>query len=277
MPSKNFNKLTLVKPSDIEDYYTNKISYKELAMRYNVSEDTMRKYFKAHKILTRTKYLHSLTNHNFFNIYTSDMAYILGLYVADGYITSNRFTIELNSTDEEILYLIGSKISKSYSIYHKKARINKAGIQTREMTCLGIWSKSICNTLHCMNCGKNKTYLEKYFFKNIPNKFKWDFIRGYFDGDGSIVNSKGIRSNGYTYNNYCFSIISKTPQLLKDIKDFLYREGIKSNIRSDGRSNYRLQVTSKKDIKIIFNKLYPSSLYLKRKYIKYLSIMEIPC
>lgn len=138
MPSKNFNKLTLVKPSDIEDYYTNKISYKELAMRYNVSEDTMRKYFKAHKILTRTKYLHSLTNHNFFNIYTSDMAYILGLYVADGYITSNRFTIELNSTDEEILYLIGSKISKSYSIYHKKARINKAGIQTREMTCLGI-------------------------------------------------------------------------------------------------------------------------------------------
>lgn len=277
MPSKNFNKLTLVKPSDIEDYYTNKISYKELAMHYNVSEDTMRKYFKSHKILTRTKYQHSLTNHNFFNTYTSDMAYILGLYVADGYITSNRFTIELNSTDEEILYLIGSKISKSYSIYHKKPRINKAGIRTRKMTGLGIWSKSICNTLHCINCGKNKTYQEKYFFKNIPDKFKWDFIRGYFDGDGTIVNSKGVRSNGYTYNNYCFSIVSKTSQLLKDIKDFLYRENIKSTIISDGRSNYRLQVTSKKDIKIIFNKLYSSSLFLKRKYIKYLGIMEIPC
>lgn len=277
MVKKLTQKLTNVKESDIYDYYIGKINYYDLSLRYGVSKDTMRKYFKAHGLLTHTEYQHSLTDHKFFEVYTSDVAYILGLYTADGWIESNRFTIGLNSVDEEILYRIGYKMSKSYSIYHKKSRINNAGIKTGEITVLGIWSKPICITLERINCGKGKTKLEKYFFKNIPNKFKWDFIRGYFDGDGSIVNSKGKRNNGYKYNNYCFSITSKTFQILSDIKDFLYMENIKSSIIDDGRHNYRLQVTSKKNIKVIFNKLYPAELYLKRKYIKFLNIMEIPC
>ena len=84
MVKKLTQKLTNVKESDIYDYYIGKINYYDLSFRYGVSKDTMRKYFKAHGLLTHTEYQHSLTDHKFFEVYTSDVAYILGLYTADG-------------------------------------------------------------------------------------------------------------------------------------------------------------------------------------------------
>ena len=105
-----------------------------------------------------------------------------------------------------------------------------------------------------------------------------DFIRGYFDGDGSIF----ICGNKYLKCNIC----SPTIQILEDIQNILKENNIYSTINKENRIGktliiptgtciakkdmYRLFIRRKEDIKKFYYFLYKDAdIFLSRKKDKF--------
>lgn len=121
-------------------------------------------------------------NKDFFKKWTSEMAYVLGFFMADGSITINPrgseyFAIQI--TDKDIL----EKIKKSMRSEHKiSKRIRK--LTEKTIYRIQIGSKEMCEDLRKLGIEELKTKTMK--LPNIPGKYLGDFVRGYFDGDGNV-------------------------------------------------------------------------------------------
>ena len=116
-----------------------------------------------------------LINKEFFNHWTNGMAWVLGLMWADGNICLNKNTgsskrIRLYSNDIETL----QKVKKIMKAFHPiKFHRNKCYM-------IDIGSKDIYFSLIKIGF-KNRNK-----FPNVPQKYLSHFVRGFFDGDGSV-------------------------------------------------------------------------------------------
>ena len=125
-------------------------------------------------------------NENYFKIWSKDMAYVLGFWFADGNICkqSNRdvvsvFSISQHKRDCYIL----EKISKLLNSNKPIKSFNKDN-----NSYLRVFSAEICKDIIKLG-GKERKSLGCNFPK-IPQDVLSSFVRGFFDGDGSIVLSK---------------------------------------------------------------------------------------
>jgi DNA-binding transcriptional regulator WhiA len=155
-------------------------------------------------------YQHTL-NHNYFeNINTEDQAYIIGFIFADGSIntSTNRYMlrIELQERDKDILSFIKKELNSSINI---KTHIRK----NKRYVLFQINSKKMITDLIKIGILPGKTYLKN--IPLIPLKFAPDFLRGLFDGDGSICTCKAKDS---VYSVYYWSIASKNKEIFEQIK-----------------------------------------------------------
>lgn len=122
---------------------------------------------------------------DYFKTWSHNMAYILGFWFADGCIYRGKiFDITQNSKDKYILKKIAKELEYEGPITdyvdRQVSRIN--------FSCVVIYEDII------KLGGKENKSLD-LTFPNIPKCYLPDFIRGYFDGDGSIYNIKGNRIN----------------------------------------------------------------------------------
>ena len=85
--------------------------------------------------------------------------------------------------------------------------------------------------LHNLGVVENKTYKELHIPKQIPNELIKHFIRGYFDGDGSL---NYYTRPPYYYDEWELSFISTE----KILKFFQEQFGIFHNLYSCGK-NFR--------------------------------------
>lgn len=113
------------------------------------------------------------------------MAYIFGFWCADGCIYNKKmFDITIHKKDKYILKQIAEKIGYEGPLYdyvdRQASRLNFSCVVIyRDLIKLG---------------GKENKSLD-LTFPEVPKEFLPDFIRGYFDGDGCIMNLKGGRIN----------------------------------------------------------------------------------
>jgi DNA-binding transcriptional regulator WhiA len=239
-----------------------KYSIKELAKKYKISITSFRKHVKEIGII-RSRHAH-LINEDFFKKITKESAYILGFIFADGSINTslhhNQLNIELNKKDIEVLEFIRSNIQSSIKIYkykrkHKKTKKYYFSVKV----CFS--SKEIVKDLIKLGCCPNKTHKE-IKVPCIPKEFYKDFIRGVFDGDGSVYITKNKDKTGCYI---CCSSIS----FLKDIQNILGFGNI------DEKANPpRLSFYSKKDKISFFNYIYSHGFYLKRKFNKFKEVLS---
>ena len=202
-------------------------------------------------------------NNNYFSIQNANMAYIMGFLAADGNISKkgNRIQSQLSIKDKNHLEMIQKEIG-GCEVYEYSSN----GYKSCGWHC---YSAQIKNDLAKYGIIPHKTGTLK--MPIVLDKQYWkDFIRGYFDGDGSIsATAQGLR----------WQICSATDNVLQTIVDFFYKEYDipKVKIQSQQRSQntlYTIQYSTNATKKI-FNILYtPNSLYLKRKYNKFVSIMK---
>lgn len=271
---------------DYNDYINGDISYTSLCEKFECSDYLMATFFKHKNLLKRRSVRKNNIKEDIFdNINSTESAYIFGLYMADGCVTAeNKFAIALNEKDVKILNKIKDFISPiSKVVYKEKYTNQKTGITTNPMYILCFKSDHISNTLNEYGCGYNKTYLEKSIINIVPREFMWDFIRGYFDGDGCISKSdvihKHILKNGnnveYNGINVIFKITSKTRLILDELCTFLNDEGLNFSVYSD-RTSFTLATHTKNNLPIIYNHLYSnnSEFYLERKKIKFKEIID---
>jgi len=129
-------------------------------------------------------------NENFFEHRNRESAYFLGWMYSDGNVSKDykRFGLHLQTGDIEIL----RKMKRALKSEHKiKTYKNSATFYVHD--------KKMCRSLAKLGCGPRKTL--KIRLPKIPKRFLNHFVRGYFDGDGSIMfnypNTIKIRFVGY--------------------------------------------------------------------------------
>ncbi len=121
-------------------------------------------------------------NKDFFKIWTSDMAYVLGFFAADGYVTKNKrggcfWSIQI--TDIDLLSKIKEVIGSNHKI---GVRFPKNSDKKLYRLQIGSWE--MCRDLESLGFTTNKTY--SMAIPYVPARFLRDFVRGYFDGDGNV-------------------------------------------------------------------------------------------
>lgn len=118
-------------------------------------------------------------NRDYFKKVTSDIgAYILGWIASDGTVTKKGWCISIHKKDVSILEKIKNEIDPNLKITPRK--LNK-------MVSLTVNSVEMANdicTLLKISYGKKSNLVE---FPDISEDLKKHFLRGYFDGDGSIT------------------------------------------------------------------------------------------
>ena len=215
--------------------------------------------------------------HDFFkNIRTEIQAYLLGFYAADGSINEKRktFRIQLQLQDKELVYLYKDFISpdaRLFTIEPKEGKgRNNSIINGHGSFGVDIVSTILVNDLVSLGIGYNKTYSELHI-PDMPKDLIKHFIRGYFDGDGSISGYIPNEKNKNPRVRCAFSICRKTKNLLDEIVAFFLENNIKINTYYLKRDNmYRIETGSKKEISKIFKLLYTdSNFYLTRKFKKF--------
>ncbi len=198
-----------------------------------------------------------LVNHDFFKVWSSDMAYILGFITADGYIneSKNTLAIQLSSKDKSLLGYIKKTIKSSNKINVYERNNCKDGIK-RTRCCFSITSKSIISDLKALGLQQKKTGFEQW--ANPPENYICDYIRGYFDGDGSIYKRKAKNGKGFNIEIACANrmFLEKIQETLKCGK--IYK---KSSI-------YYYMITNMEGILIFKNFIYNGNYSLSRKFNK---------
>lgn len=262
-----------------QKYLYGELTHGDLLSEYQCTNHVMSIVFKQLQLVSRTQFLKSTTNNLIFDVINSaEAAYILGFYIADGFISGNRLSFFLSEKDLCLLTQIKNYISPNSKIQHYPEKINKQGIKSNAICSLSITSEHICKTLENYGVGYNKTYKIKSIKSIVPKQFMWDFVRGYFDGDGCVSASnvkRIIKNKEYHHTNVCWTIISKDKLILEEIQSFINsEENINLLLYPDKKGNFLMGTHSLKNLKIIFSKLYNNaSIKLDRKYKKFQNII----
>jgi intein-encoded DNA endonuclease-like protein len=105
----------------------------------------------------------------------------------------------------------------------------------------------------------NKTGSET--MKYVPDEWKTDFIRGFFDGDGSI----SIRNDNSNFS--CF-ICSQNKEILSDICNYLKIGNIvevSKYSKAYSKPFYQWRIQKKCDLELFRNTIYSNGQSLSRK------------
>ena len=227
-------------------------------------------------------YTHHTSNrsirHDFFkNISTELQAYLLGFYTADGSIDEKRKTFRIHQSikDSELVYLYKDIISPDARLFSVADNYKTTGRDGKEITGHGsigvdISSAILVNDLVELGIGYKKTYSD-LTIPNIPENLIRHFVRGFFDGDGSISTYLACEKGKKDRVRCGIQIDSKTKTLLENIQLFFKNNNIKFNLIYLKRDDmYRISTSSREEIKKLYLLFYKDSyFYLSRKFNKF--------
>lgn len=209
-------------------------------------------------------------NENYFEkIDTEEKAYWLGFIAADGSIINNGNALEisLSSKDHEHLIKFLKAIEGDSNMI--KTRQSNDGTNTYHATSrIRVCCKKMCDDLAKFDIVPNKG--DKLCFPTfLKKKLLRHYLRGYFDGDGSI-STNGKNRNGSP--KYAINIIA-TEEFLNGFMEFFIHKGI-SKVKLQSKNKMKTwNKVGINQITIVLDYLYKdSSVYLDRKYTKYINI-----
>lgn len=221
---------------------------------------------------------------------TEEKAYWLGFIFADGWVyTSEKHRswctgIELQKDDIGHLRKFNKSINGNYSV-DTRVRTDsfKDGDPRTHKTCqsksfyetcfIRIFSKQFTDNLIDKGVIQNKSLVKK-FPNYLPEDLVRHFIRGYFDGNGSVWSK--------TQNTLCFKIGSGSKDFITVLRDVLikseiYCSEILSTSNKHGKDTYfTFDIYSNFENSLKFyNYLYlNSTIYLERKFQKATSLKD---
>ena len=155
---------------------------------------------------TKHKLLKTI-NQNFFKVWTPETSYVLGYVVADGNISirkgrkNNPFIFNITSAEKKHLL----RIKKSLKSEHKISK--KLGGDSKKIYYqIQICNPEVINDLMKLGISPRKTY--NLSPVEVSEKHFSDFVRGFFDGDGTVyiykVNGTPQIKAGFGNINFSF-------------------------------------------------------------------------
>ena len=214
---------------------------------------------------------------NYFgNIDTEEKAYWLGFLYADGCISKDykHLRLYIGIIYKEHLYKFVNTIKSD----------NKVSIHGEDnqfiKTC--ICCKQMCLDLSKNGCVPNKSLILEFPNKDIvPTHLLRHFIRGYFDGDGCISHSTGMRKRPdrninklYPYDKWTLKFVG-TKSMMEGIAYYMNMNNKLYNQISK-KNHYTLKCGGKSLVKEKLDILYENAtIYLDRKYDKYKKLCSV--
>ena len=258
----------------------------ELGEKYNVSYGTIKNRLLKNQIKLRSRSESKLLehrnhspnkhgrkyylNHKYFQTWSSNMAYITGFLSADGYIKDTGVVkISLQEADKELLYMINKELESTYNI---NFLLKKCG-DKQHLSC-ELLIHSIHMVRDLVNIGVTPRKSLTVNMDKIPCEYRLDFIRGYFDGDGSVGEQWSKKSKiPMIRTRFC----SGSEKMMYQIVQELSCHGVPPvNVKkSKGKNLYNIEYSQRASKKIynIFYKNNPS-IFLRRKKDKFENILK---
>lgn len=246
--------------------YESGATLRQLEKDLSISRKILSRILKENQIhikdntINSRRYFH---NEDFFEVIdTEEKAYWLGFIYADGFIESKRshgaqkVGITLSSIDHSHLEKFKESIEATNPVLqYKGSGYNSEGTFSKIL----LTSDKTVNDLKQLGVVENKTYnLEFPTF--IKEDLLHHFVRGYFDGDGSI--------NYYTtptgYKKYQIGFTGSF-KMIQGLNKFFSKE---CSIRQKGNA-YQVNFGGVNEVHKIINIMYKdATIYLDRKYEK---------
>lgn len=233
----------------------------EIQKLLGISQRTYAKVLKEYGINSRLKNRYTLNENYFEKIDTEEKAYILGLIYADGFVgESNNFVLSMK--DEHIIRDVARAIDFTGDI----RETDKGGFKNSKVCYrINLSSKKLVSDLnkYGVHTCKSLTLDE---FPKIESKLYGDFLRGYFDGDGSISSyTKNTTKKGkkYSYEVLHMTIVATEPFILK-IREIFNIKGSISKSKTEGLKY--LDIQGKSDLLKLYELMYKdATIFLNRK------------
>ena len=205
-------------------------------------------------------------NKKFFETWSSDMAYVLGFFAADGNMIKTRrgtHFLSFHSKDRDIMYAIRRSLDSDHMV-------SKRTSDTGSVYRLQIGSKKMFADLLRLGFVPGKT--NRLSCPDIPKKFLGDFVRGYFDGDGNVWVGYVHKDRKTPTHVLQVAFTSGSRNFLVDLKQILTKEGLRGgSIYTARQKNFsRLQFSTVDSLQLadcMYNS--DSKLYLKRKRLRF--------
>lgn len=273
---------TIKEIKEICDDYKNGFSLVRLVKKYHIDFNHIKRLLIKNGIKLKT-FLESrnrkhFCDKNFFKkVNNEEKAYWLGFLYADGCITNYGINLMLSQNDIEVLQNYKKSIKFTGDIELRNDMINyggKYGIKESKMAKIRIHDKEMANDIKKLGCMSRKTFLLKFpTEKQVPRKYIRHFIRGYFDGDGSVWERKYKRKDGEKRGlaqiTSTYSIVNNIKKIIVD-KYKLNKKSLHLRPHPTSKGIFILTFASCLSMfcfrKFIYEK---SNIYLKRKKNKF--------
>lgn len=236
---------------ELIEIYKNGVSSTEIAKEFGLSARGVRHILKSEGIERNTvgQPRKHKVNEDFFKTWSHEMAWVLGMFLSDGCMSSTNYTISFIQKDTAIL----DKIERTMEASCARPLPTK----TRKTPSMLISSKEIFNDLLELGMTPSKSLTIK--FPNVPKEFLPSFIRGVIDGDG------WVQDRGYVMN-----ITSGSFDLSMGVYDVFRDWGLNSDVQmyenKNGSTFYRTWVRGKQDLINLHNIIYDDSdLFVEKK------------
>lgn len=180
---KTFSSICIPYSKKIKELYNSGFSCEQIGRQLNFDSQSIRKLIKEMGLLRNTKPYQKLINHNWLDVIdTEEKAYFLGLLSADGWLDRNSLFIDLQKKDISLLIDLRNRIAPFIPLHEYKA--GKLNVQDKVR--LVITSKNWRQKCNEIGIGFRKSLSMPNIIPNIPKEMRHHFIRGYFDGDGTV-------------------------------------------------------------------------------------------
>ena len=283
-----------------EEYYHKGRSLEEIAREHEISRTAIMKIMQKYGLDRRTqskarieamkkgkfeRFEYHEINEKFFSEWSPQMAWVLGLLFTDGNISGG--SVLLTSVDMELLEKVKKLLNSSKPIKKRTQSYDKS----KHIFEFGFYREKMRNDLNKLGLQERKSL--NMVFPDIPEEYMRHFIRGCWDGDGSVFLVKGKIGASY---------VSGSKKFIERLDQELYKIGISKGVsykyeksgkrvlmpvtskeilsnHPDGRfpltihmkniNAYSIKIATRENIERLFHYFYDGideSMYLTRKY-----------
>ena len=203
----------------------------------------------------------TIGNESAFDDFSEESCYWAGFLAADGCVdTKHRVRVMLKYDDNNHLEKLKSFLQSTHTISTNTEKYNRCSFE--------VTSAYLCDIL-ALNYGIIPNKTDKLEFHKLPSTYMPAFLRGYFDGDGSICESFSNK-NSITASIYAtFASGSRhfSEGLFKYLQDTLKLGGHFQEF--EGSTKWQLKFNTN-DAKTLLHYMYKdSNVHLDRKYALY--------
>lgn len=255
----------------IIELYEQGVSAKSLGIKYSIDKRRVQKWANEKGLLRDRAEAHRFTklnDHIFDIINTEEKAYWLGFFYADAYNCNVTNTVTVSLQIKDLNHL--QKLASFFDLSHDKISYFKSK-EGYENNSLKLYSKHLCETLNKLGCPQAKSFIITYP-QYLDPKLNIAFIRGMFDGDGSLAHR--------TNNEWKWSLVT-TKECGEVIQRIILKELdliINLNcISKTGNNTYELESNGNERVLKLATWLYQHSSIntrLDRKYERMLELQQ---